>query len=98
MAEQEPSEQQQQRQQQQLSVLPVPAVADHIEASTLLPALQQLLSVYKVRNRANSTSTSAVKSAQLLLQRSSGLRCAGVPAATALTLQYTMCRLSTGRC
>jgi hypothetical protein len=53
--------QQQQRQQQQhLSVLPVPVVGDHIEASTLLPALQQLLSVYKVSYCASSTSTSAV--------------------------------------
>jgi hypothetical protein len=61
LAEQEPGEQQQQRQQQQhLSVLPVPAVGDHIEASTLLPALQQLLSVYKVSYCASSTSNSAM--------------------------------------
>jgi hypothetical protein len=30
--------------------VPVPAVDDHIEAHRLLPALQQLLSVYKVRS------------------------------------------------
>ncbi|WIA10524.1 hypothetical protein OEZ85_010712 [Tetradesmus obliquus] len=47
-AEQEPAEQQQHQQQQQQLPVPVPAVADHIEASRLLPALQQLLSVYKV--------------------------------------------------
>jgi hypothetical protein len=41
-------------------VLPVPAVGDHIEASTLLPALQQLLSVYKVSYCASSTSNSAM--------------------------------------